>query len=156
MSVKPIPDGCHTVTPYLSVEGASKAIEFYIHAFNAIELYRFVSPDGEIGHAEIKIGDSSIMLAEACDQIGFRGPKKLGGSSVGLHVYVENVDDLFSQAVDAGAKVIHPVQDQFYGDRKGTLEDPFGHIWFLATHKEDLSPNEIKKRAEALYKQGDA
>lgn len=121
MSVNPIPDGYHSVTPYLSINGAAKAIDFYKQAFNAHELFRLVAPGGEIGHAEIKIGDSSIMLADACDKTGFRHPGKLGGSSVGLHVYVENVDDLFSQAVDAGAKIIQPLQDQFYGDRIGTL-----------------------------------
>lgn len=151
MSVKPIPDGYHSVTPYLSVKGAAKAIEFYKRAFNAIELFRLEAPSGIIGHAEIKIGDSSIMLADPCEETGFRHPKSLGGTSVGLHVYVKNVDDLFSQAVTAGAKIIKPVEDQFYGDRNGTLEDPFGHMWFIATHKEDLSPEEINRRAEKLF-----
>ena len=156
MRVKPKPDGYHSVTPYLSIKGAAEAIDFYKRAFGAAELFRLTAPSGVIGHAEIKIGDSSIMLADPCDESAFRSPQSLGGSSVGLHVYVENVDAQFAQAVDAGAKIIKPVQDQFYGDRTGTLEDPFGHVWFLATHKEDLSPEEIGRRAEALFKQGGA
>ncbi|MGH8498414.1 MAG: VOC family protein [Methylococcales bacterium] len=156
MTVKPIPDGYHSVTPYLSIQGAAEAIEFYKQAFGATELFRLAAPSGEIGHAEIKIGDSSIMLADPCEEGAFRNPQSLGGSSVGLHVYVNDVDALFSQAVAAGAKTVKPVQDQFYGDRTGTLEDPFGHVWFLATHKEDLTPEEINQRAEALFKQSDA
>jgi PhnB protein len=156
MAIKPIPDGYHSVTPYLSIKDAAKAIEFYKRAFGAAELFRLVAPSGEIGHAEIKIGDSQIMLADACEEGTFRNPQTLGGTSVGLHVYVEDVDTLFAGAVDAGAKTVRPVQDQFYGDRTGTLEDPFGHVWFLATHKEELTPEEINKRAAALYKQGTA
>ncbi|MGH8566682.1 MAG: VOC family protein [Gammaproteobacteria bacterium] len=140
----------------MSIKGAAEAIEFYKRAFNATELFRLVAPSGEIGHAEIKIGDSAIMLADPCETGAFRSPQSPGGSSVGLHVYVEDVDTQFSQAVDAGARVVRAVQDQFYGDRTGTLEDPFGHVWFLATHKEDLTPEEINKRAEALFKQGSA
>ena len=156
MTIKSIPDGYHSVTPYLSIKGAAEAIEFYKRAFSATELFRLVAPSGEIGHAEIKIGDSPIMLADPCEEGAFRNPQSLGGSSVGLHVYVEDVDALFVQAVDAGAKAVRPVQDQFYGDRTGTLEDPFGHVWFLATHKEELTPEEINRRAEALFKQGGA
>jgi PhnB protein len=156
MAIKPIPNGYHSVTPYLSIKGAADAIEFYKRAFNATELFRLVAPSGEIGHAEIKIGDSPIMLADPCEEGAFRNPQSLGGSSVGLHVYVEDVDALFVQAVDAGAKTVRPVQDQFYGDRTGTLEDPFGHVWFLATYKEELTPEEINRRAEALFKQGGA
>ena len=156
MTIKTIPDGYHSVTPYLSIKGAAEAIEFYKRAFSATELFRLVAPSGEIGHAEIKIGDSPIMLADPCEEGAFRNPQSLGGSSVGLHVYVEDVDALFVQAVDAGAKAVRPVQDQFYGDRTGTLEDPFGHVWFLATHKEELTPEEINRRAEALFKQGGA
>ncbi|MGH9875975.1 MAG: VOC family protein [Pyrinomonadaceae bacterium] len=152
MTVKPIPDGYHNVTPYLSIKGAAEAIEFYKRAFGATELFRLVAPSGEIGHAEIKVGKSVIMLADPCETGAFRSPQSLGGSSVGLHVYVEDVDAQFSRAVDAGAKAVRPVQDQFYGDRTGTLEDPFGHVWFLATHKEDLTPEEINKRAETLFK----
>jgi PhnB protein len=154
VTVKPIPDGYHNVTAYLSIKGAAEAIEFYKRAFSAIELFRLAMPSGEIGHAEIRIGDSPIMLADPCEEIAFRSPKSLGGSSVGLHVYVEDVDALFAQAIAAGAKTVKPVQDQFYGDRTGTLEDPFGHVWFLATHKEDLTPEELNERAEALFKQG--
>ncbi len=137
-----------TLTPYLMINGAAKAIEFYTQAFNAAELFRMDAPGGKIGHAEIQIGDSRIMLA---DDFGgkarfvLRNPE--AGSPVGLHLYVKDVDAMFAQATSAGAKVIKPVQDQFYGDRTGTLEDPFGHIWFLATHKEDLSLDEIKQRA---------
>ena len=154
MTIKPIPDGYHSVTPYLSIKDAAKAIEFYKRALGATELFRLVAPSGEIGHAEIKIGDSQIMLADPCEEGTFRNPQTLGGTSVGLHVYVQDVDTLFARAVDAGAKAVRPVQDQFYGDRTGTLEDPFGHVWFLATHKEELTPEEINKRAAALYKQG--
>ena len=153
MTVKAIPDGYHSVTPYLSIRGASQALEFYQRAFNATELFRLVAPSGEIGHAEIRIGDSAIMLADPCEEGSFRHPQSLGGSSVGLHLYVEDVDALFAQAVAAGAKTIRAVQDQFYGDRTGTLEDPFGHVWFLATHKEELTPEEINQRAEALFRQ---
>lgn len=155
MSIKPIPDGYHSITPYLSIKGAAEAIEFYKRAFNATELFRLVTPNGDIGHAEIKIGDSPVMLADPCEreQIAFCSPQSLGGSSVGLHVYVENVDALFEQAVAAGATVTRPVENQFYGDRTGTLTDPFGHFWFLATHKEDLSPEEIDKRADVMFKQ---
>lgn len=156
MTVKPIPEGYHSVTPYLMIKGASEAIEFYKRALGATEIFRLTQPNGQIGHAEIKIGDSSIMLADPCEQGAFRNPRSLGGSSVGLHVYVEDVDAQFAQAISAGAKVVKPVQDQFYGDRTGTLEDPFGHIWFLATHKEELTPEEINRRAEALFKQGNA
>jgi PhnB protein len=153
MKVNPIPEGYHSVTPYLMIKGASEAIEFYKRAFDATELFRLVAPNGMIGHAEIKIGDSSLMLADPCEEGAFRNPRSLGGSPVALHVYVEDVDAQFAQAVSAGAKVVKLVQDQFYGDRTGTLEDPFGHIWFLATHKEELTPEEINRRAEALFKE---
>lgn len=156
MTVKPIPEGYHSVTPYLSIQSAAEAIEFYKRAFGAIELFRLVAPSGEIGHAEIRIGDSSIMLADPCETGAFRSPQALGGSSVGLHVYVKDVDAQFAQAVEAGAKIVKPVEDQFYGDRNGTLEDPFGHVWFLATHIEDLTPEEIDKRAAALFAKGGA
>ena len=156
MTVKHIPDGYHSITPYLSIKGAKEAIEYYKQAFNATEIFRLVAPGGEIGHAELKIGDSHIMLADPCAEGTFRSPQALDGTSVALHVYVEEVDAFFTQAVDAGAKVVKPVQDQFYGDRTGSLEDPFGHIWFVATHKEDLTPEEINKRAESLFKQDGA
>jgi PhnB protein len=155
MSVKPIPDGYHTLTPYLSIKGASEAIEFYKRAFNATEIFRLVAPNGAIGHAEIRIGDSPIMLADPCEQaqFAFRSPAALGGTSVGLHLYVADVDTQFAQAIAAGAKVVRPLEDQFYGDRTGTLEDPFGHLWFLASHKEDLTPEEINRRADAIFNQ---
>jgi PhnB protein len=156
MTVKPIPDGYHSVTPYLSIQGASEAIEFYKRAFNAAELFRLDAPDGKIGHAEIKIGDSSVMLADSCAESPSHNPKSLGGTSIGLHVYVEDVDALFAQAIGAGARVVKPVQDQFYGDRNGTLEDPFGHVWFIATRKEDLTPEEINRRAEAFFKKNNS
>jgi PhnB protein len=152
MAVKPVPDGYHTVTPYLSVEGAAEALEFYKKALSATEVFRLSTPNGQIGHAEIRIGDSAVMLADPCEAGAFRNPQSLGGTSVGLHVYVEDVDALFTQAIEAGAKVVKPVEDQFYGDRTGTLEDPFGHVWFIATHKEELSPEEINRRAEAIFK----
>jgi PhnB protein len=148
MAIKPIPEGYHSVTPYLLIDGAARAIEFYKQAFGATELFKMDMPGDKIGHAEILIGDSRIMMADDCGgESPFRNPRSSGSSPVGLHVYVEDVDKIFSQAVDAGAKIIKPVQDQFYGDRTGALEDPFGHIWFVATHKQDLSPEEIRKRA---------
>lgn len=147
--VKPIPEGYHTATPYLIVRDAARAIEFYKKAFGAIELLRFPSPDGKIMHAEIRIGDSPIMLADEVPEMGARGPESLGGSPVSILLYVEDVDALFSQAVAAGAKVQRPVKDQFYGDRSGGVTDPFGHVWYIATHKEDVSPEEMRKRAAA-------
>ena len=149
--VKPIPDGYHTVTPYLIVNGAAKALEFYKKAFGATEIMRFPGPDGKIGHAEIKIGDSRIMMADEFPEMGARSPLSVGGSSVNLLLYVEDVDKLASQAVAAGAKVRRKVQDQFYGDRSGTFEDPFGHVWSIATHTEDVSPAEMQKRAAAAF-----
>jgi PhnB protein len=156
MSVRPIPEGYHSITPYLMINGATEAIEFYRRAFGATQLFKLDAPGGKIGHAEIQIGDSRIMMADDCGgESPFRNPQSSGGSPVGLHLYVENVDAVFAQAVSAGGTVIKPVQDQFYGDRTGALKDPFGHIWFLATHKEELSPEEIKQRAEAMFKQAD-
>lgn len=154
MSLKTIPDGYHSVTPYLSIKGASDAIEFYKMAFNATELFRLDMPGGTIGHSEIQIGNSRIMIADPCDDVSFGDPKTLGGSTVGLYVYVDNVDEIYSQSVAAGAKSVTPVEDQFYGDRTGTIEDPYGHRWFLATHKEDLTPEELNKRAEELFETG--
>jgi len=153
MSVKTIPDGYHSITPYLSIKGAADAIEFYKKAFDAIELFRLDMPGGIIGHSEIQIGNSRIMIADPCDDVSFGDPKTLGGSTVGLYAYVNDVDAMHSQAVAAGAKIIDPVEDQFYGDRTGTIEDPYGHRWFLATHKEDLTPEELNKRAKELFKQ---
>jgi len=146
---KPVPDGYHTATPYLIVKGAAQAIEFYKKAFGATELMRMPQPGGKIGHAEIKIGDSPIMLADESPDVGARSPQSIGGSPVSIMLYVEDVDRIFSQAVEAGAKVKRPVADQFYGDRTGGIEDPFGHLWYIATHKEDVSPEEMRKRAAA-------
>ena len=146
---KPIPDGYHTATPYLIVNGGAQAIEFYKKAFGATELMRMPQPGGKIGHAEIKIGDSPIMLADESPDVGARSPQSIGGSPVSIMLYVEDVDRIFSQAVAAGAKVKRPVADQFYGDRTGGVEDPFGHLWYIATHVEDVSPEEMKKRAAA-------
>lgn len=156
MAIKPVPDGYHSVTAYLGVKGAAQAIEFYKKAFAATESFRLLAPDGDIGHAELKIGDSVIMLADVSNTAPFSSPPALAGSTIGLHLYVEDADGLFAQAVDAGAKVVRPLQDRFYGDRSGALEDPFGHIWFVATHKEDLTPEEVDRRAQALYKQNGA
>jgi PhnB protein len=147
--VKPIPEGYHTATPYLIVKDASRAIDFYKKAFGATELARMPGPGGKIGHAEIKIGNSPIMLADEVPGMGFRSPESLGGSPISILLYVEDVDAVFSEAVAAGAKVQRPVADQFYGDRTGGITDPFGHVWYIATHKEDLSPEEMKKRAAA-------
>ena len=149
MSAKPIPEGYHSVTPHLMINGAAEAIEFYKKAFGATELFRFPAPGGKIGHAEIKIGDSPIMLADEVAEMGYKGPKALGGSPVSLMIYVEDVDKIFNQAVAAGASVKEAVQDKFYGDRTGTLTDPFGHVWHIATHKEDVSMEEVERRAKA-------
>ena len=149
MAVKPIPEGYHSVTPYLIINGAADAIEFYKKAFGATELFRFPAPDGKIGHAEIKIGDSPIMLADEFAEMGYKGPQALGGSPVSLMIYLEDVDAVFNRAVEAGASVKEAVQDKFYGDRTGTLTDPFGHVWHVATHKEDVSMEEMEQRAKA-------
>jgi len=149
MAVTPIPEGYHSVTPYLIIEGAGEAIAFYAKAFGAKELFRFPTPDGKIGHAEIKIGDSPIMLADAYPAMGYNSPKSLGGSPVSLMIYVENVDTVFNQAVQAGATVKEALTDKFYGDRSGSLIDPFGHVWHVSTHKEDVSMEEMEKRAKA-------
>jgi len=146
---KAIPDGYHTATPYLIIGGAADAIEFYKKAFGATELFRIPAPEGKIGHAEIKIGDSPIMLADEYPQMGYKGPKSLGGSPVSLMIYVEDVDTTFAQAVAAGASVKEAVADKFYGDRTGTLTDPFGHVWHVSTHKEDVSVEEMERRAKA-------
>jgi len=151
MKTKPIPDGYHTATPYLIVNGAAQALEFYKKAFGATEMMRFPGPGGKIMHAEIKIGDSPIMLADEAPEMGARSPKTIGGTPVSLLLYVEDVDAWASKAVAAGAKVQRPVQDQFYGDRTGTFEDPFGHVWSIATHKEDVSLEEMKKRAASAF-----
>jgi len=150
MATKAIPDGYHSVTPYLIVKGAAEAIDFYKHAFGATELMRMAGPDGRIGHAELRIGDSVIMLADEHPEMGHHSPKSLGGAGVGLMVYVERVDQVFKRAIASGAKELQPVKDQFYGDRSGTLQDPFGHKWTVATHVEDISTDEMRRRAEKL------
>jgi PhnB protein len=152
MAVKPIPDGYYTVTPYLIAKDAGSAIEFYKKAFGAVELMRFPDPTGKVGHAEIKIGNSVIMLADEFPEMGARSPLALGGSPVSILLYVEDVDGLSARAVAAGATVVRPVMDQFYGDRSGTFKDPFGHVWTIATHKEDLSLEEVQKRAAEFMK----
>jgi PhnB protein len=147
--VKPIPDGYHSITPYLIIKGAADAIKFYETAFGATELFRMAQADGRIGHAEIQIGDSRIMLADEFPEMKYLGPDTLGGSSVSLLIYVEDVDAVFNQAIAAGALEQRPVEDKFYGDRGGSLVDPFGHVWHIATHTEDVSPEEMEKRAAA-------
>jgi PhnB protein len=145
--VKPIPEGYHSLTPYLIIDGAADALEFYKKAFGATELFR-MEHEGKIGHAEMKIGDSPFMLAD--EQPQWKGPKTLGGTPVSLMIYVDDVDTTYKQALEAGGVELKPLQDQFYGDRSGTLSDPFGHVWTVATHKEDVSPEEIDKRLKAM------
>jgi PhnB protein len=152
MPVKPIPDGYHSATPYLILNDPAAAIDFYIKAFGASELFRMPGPDGKIVHAEVKVGDSPIMMGCESPERGYLGPLSLGGSPVGIMLYVDDVDKTFKQAIAAGGTQMRPVEDQFYGDRSGTLKDPFGHTWTVSTHKEDLSPEEIQKRAEASMK----
>jgi len=147
--VKPIPEGYHSLTPYLIIKNAADAIEFYKKAFGATELFRIDQPDGKIGHAEIKIGDSPIMLSDEFPEMGYRSPQSLGGSPVSIMLYVDDVDAVVNRATTAGAKLDRPVEDKFYGDRAGSLTDPFGHIWHIGTHKEDVSPEEMEKRAAA-------
>lgn len=152
MAVKPIPDGYHSVTPYLIVKGAARAIDFYKQAFGATEIMRFPGPNNTVMHAEIRIGDSVVMLADEQTASEHRSPQSTGGTPVSLMVYVPDVDKTFHQAVTAGAKSTRPVQDQFYGDRSGTLTDPFGHVWTVGTHKEDVSMEEVQRRMAALPK----
>jgi PhnB protein len=152
MAVKPIPDDYHTLTPYLIVRDADKAIAFYQEAFGATELMRMTGPNGKIGHAELKIGDSVLMLSEENPKWGATSPMTLGGTPLTLAMYVVDVDASFNKAVQAGATVKRPLADQFYGDRSGTLTDPYGHVWTLATHKEDVSHEEMSKRMEEFMK----
>jgi PhnB protein len=149
-NVKPIPEGYHTVTPYLVVKGAAKAIDFYKKAFGAQELFRMDGPGGTIAHAEIEIGNSRLMLADESPQMGYTGPTPGSHTSVGLMIYVEDVDKVAAQATAAGAKTEREVQDQFYGDRSGNFIDPFGHRWTIATHKEDVSKEEMDRRLAAM------
>src|SRR3954466_11670064 len=148
--VQPIPKGYHTVTPYLIIDGAAKAIDFYKKAFGATEMVRMPAPNGRIGHAEIKIGDSPIMMADEHPEMGYRCPNSTGNTPVSILLYVEDADKIFNQAISAGAKSLKPMADQFYGDRMGTLQDPFGHVWSIGTHVEDVSPEEMKRRMSEL------
>jgi PhnB protein len=149
-TVRPIPEGMHTVTPHLICAGGAEAIEFYKKAFGAVELSRMTGSDGKLMHASIRIGDSVIMLNEEMPEWGSFGPKHLKGSPVTIHLYVENVDAVFEQAVNAGAKVTMPLDDMFWGDRYGKLEDPFGHQWSVATHMRDPSQEEMQKAMEQM------
>jgi PhnB protein len=145
----PIPEGYHAITPYLCIKGAAGAIEFYKRALGATETMRMPHPDGRVAHAELKIGTAIIMLADEFPEMGVVSPKTLGGTPVTLHMYVQDVDTLVTKATAEGLKVLRPVQDQFYGDRGGKFEDPYGHHWWIATHKEDVAPEEMAKRAAA-------
>ena len=156
MPVQPVPTGYHTVTPYLIVKDAARAIAFYQKAFGATERMRLSAPDGKIGHAEVQIGDSTVMLADEFPEMGARSPEAFGGSAVSLLLYVENVDAVAARALAAGAKELRPVKDQFYGDRSGTFADPFGHVWSIATHTEEVSPEDVNRRFEASMAHGDA
>jgi PhnB protein len=149
MATQPIPEGYHTVTPYLAVEDATEAIEYYTKAFDAKERVRMETPDGKVGHAELEIGDSLVMLSDPFPQASTKPPNELGGTSVSVFIYVENVDAVVKQAVDAGAMVTMEVADQFWGDRFGSVKDPFGHLWSIATHVEDVPPDEMAERAKA-------
>ncbi|PYN40159.1 MAG: glyoxalase [Candidatus Rokuibacteriota bacterium] len=149
--VKPIPEGHRTVTPYLAIKNAAKALEFYKRAFGATESYKLMMSDGRVGHAEIRLDDSLVMLSDEFPEYGGKAPDTLGGSPVSLHLYVEDVDAFVKKALAAGAKERKPVTDQFYGDRSGQLEDPFGHLWWVATHKEDVAPEEMQKRVGAMF-----
>jgi PhnB protein len=152
MAVKPVPDGYSDVTVYLIVRGARRAIDFYTKAFGAVELMRLDAPGGLIGHAEVRIGETPVMIADENPEWGVKAPESLGGSPVHMLLYVADCDAVFSRALAEGAKELRPLKDQFYGDRTGTLLDPFGHQWTIATRKEDLSVDEIKRRAEKAAK----
>jgi PhnB protein len=151
VKVKAIPPGYEGAVPYICCKGAAKAIDFYKKAFGAAELYRMGAPGGLIGHAEVKIGGAIIMLADEYPDMGFLSPQTIGGTSVNIYIYVEDVDAVAKQAIDAGAKVLRPLTDQFYGDRNVQFEDPFGHRWSFGTHVEDVPFEEIQRRAAALY-----
>ncbi len=149
MGAKPVPEGYHTVTPYLAVDDAAEAIEYYGKAFGATERVRMDTPDGKIGHAELEIGDSLVMLSDPSPQATTRTPKEIGGTTASVFLYVDDVDTVVKKAVDAGATVTMEVADQFWGDRFGTITDPFGHVWSIATHVEDVPPEEMAERAKA-------
>jgi PhnB protein len=148
--VQPIPAGYREVTPYLSIRGASEAIEFYKKAFGAKELMRMPGPEGKLGHAEIGIGGSRVMLSDEYPPMDFLGPQSRGGTTVHLHVYMKDVDAVVERAVAAGAKLVQPVENKFYGDRTGSVQDPFGHVWHIATHVEDVPPKEMSRRAAQM------
>lgn len=150
MAVKPIPDGYHSITPYLIIDGAARALEFYKKAFGAEETVRMPGPGGRIAHAEMRLGNSMFMLADESSESNARGPKTVGGTPVMLMIYVPDVDKTFAAAVAAGATVERPLANQFYGDRTGGVIDPFGHRWYIATHVEDVSPEEMKRRMQAM------
>ncbi|NUS55154.1 MAG: VOC family protein [Streptomycetaceae bacterium] len=152
MSVKPIPENYPRITPYICVDGAAAAIDFYVAVLGAVEQVRMAGPDGRIGHADIQLGDGIVMLADEFPDMDFRSPKSIGGTAVTLHVYVEDADAVFAAAIAKGAKAVRPVADQFYGDRSGQFEDPFGHRWNIATHVEDVPPDEMARRAEAAMR----
>jgi PhnB protein len=149
-NVKPIPDGYHSVTPYLIIRGAAQAMEFYSKAFGAKEQFKMPGPDGKIGHAEMRIGDSVIMLADENPNMGHKSPATIGGSPISILLYVQDCDAVFNQAVKAGAEVERPLANQFYGDRTGGVKDPFGFSWYIATHVEDVSPEEMERRAKEM------
>ena len=151
MAVKPQPAGYHSITPYLIVDGAARAIDYYKSAFGAVEVMRIPAPGERVGHAELRIGDSVIMLADEHPEIGARGPRHYQGSPSSLLLYVPDVDATVKRAVEAGGRLKRPVADQFYGDRTGGVEDPFGHLWYVATHIEDVSPEEMSRRAGAAH-----
>ena len=152
--VKAIPDGYHNATAYLIIDGAGKALDFYKRIFGASEKMRMPSPGGKVGHAEIVIGDTLIMLADEHPEMGARGPRAFGGSPISMMIYVEDVDATVKNALAAGAKLIRPVEDKFYGDRSGTIEDPFGHQWHVSTHTEDVPADEMARRAAAMSQPG--
>ena len=151
MAARPIPEGYHSISPALAIDGAADAIDFYRRAFGANERYRMPAPDGKIAHAEIEIGDSIVMLSDPFPQSTVKAPTALGGTSVSIFLYVEDVDAVFQQAVDAGASVTMPLEDAFWGDRFGTLVDPYGHSWSLATHVEDVPPEQMEERARQAF-----
>lgn len=150
-NVKPIPEGYHAITPYLVVNGAAAAIRFYEQAFGAKELFRMPGAGGKVGHAEMLFGDSPVMLADEHPEMGAVGPRTVGGNPTSLLLYVANCDEVVARAQELGAVIRRPLQDQFYGDRSATLEDPFGHVWTVATHIEDVSPEEMNRRAQAMH-----
>jgi PhnB protein len=151
--VDPVPEGFHTVTPYMTIKNASDAIEFYKEAFGAAEVFRWADPDGRVRHAEVVIGDSPVMLTDEAPEFGMTGPQSLGGSPVHVFLYVEDVDEIFGRAIAAGATELMPVEDSEDGDRRGGITDPFGHVWYIGTHVEDISREELQKRYDAMVNQ---